>query len=48
MIASYSKKLLFIKDGILETTIEKGERTQKEYYYDIVNANSKESQELFD
>lgn len=48
MIASYSKKLLFIKDGILETTIEKGDRTQKEYYYDIVNANSKESQELFD
>ena len=48
MIASYSKKLLFIKDGELETTIEKGNRTQKEYYYDIVDANSKESQALFE
>lgn len=47
MIASYSKKLLFIKDGELETTIEKQDKTQKEYYYEIVEANSKESQELF-
>ncbi|WP_041140092.1 ABC transporter ATP-binding protein [Beduini massiliensis] len=47
MIASYSKKLLFIKDGELETTIEKLNKTQKEYYYEIVDANSKESQELF-
>lgn len=47
MIASYSKKLLFIKDGELETTIEKKDKTQKEYYYEIVNTNSKESQELF-
>ena len=47
MIASYSKKLLFIKDGELETTIEKENKTQKEYYYEIVDANSKESQVLF-
>ncbi len=47
MIASYSKKLLFIKDGELETTIEKENKTQKEYYYEIVDANSKESQALF-
>lgn len=47
MIASYSKKLLFIKDGVIDATIEKGNKSQKEYYFDIVHTNSKESQELF-
>ncbi|MBS5114243.1 MAG: ABC transporter ATP-binding protein [Erysipelotrichaceae bacterium] len=47
MIASYSKKLLFIKDGELETTIEKGNMSQKEFFYKIVDANSKEQQGLF-
>lgn len=47
MIASYSKKLLFIKDGELETTIEKNDMSQKEFFYKIVDANSKEQQGLF-
>lgn len=47
MIASYSKKLLYIKDGQISDTLEKGELSQKEYFYKIVDINSVESQKLF-
>lgn len=47
MIASYSKKLLYIKDGQISDTLEKGKLTQKEYFYKIVDINSIESQTLF-
>lgn len=46
MIASYSKRLLFIRDGVIDEDIERGSLDQKEYFYKIVQANSKESMEL--
>lgn len=48
MIASYSKKLLFIRDGEIENILERGMLTQKEYFYKIVDITSKESQSLID
>lgn len=47
MIASYSQKLLYIKDGEIEKTIERGDLSQKDYFYKIVDVNSVESQKLF-
>lgn len=47
MIASYSQKLLYIKDGKIDTTIERGDLSQKDYFYKIVDINSVESQKLF-
>ena len=47
MIASYSQKLLYIKDGKIAETIERGDLSQKEYFYKIVDVNSVESQKLF-
>lgn len=47
MIASYSQKLLYIKDGEIAETLEKGDLSQKEYFYKIVDINSHESQKLF-
>lgn len=47
MIASYSSKLLYIQDGIIATTLERGNLSQKEYFYKIVDINSNESQKLF-
>lgn len=47
MIASYSSKLLYIQDGQIEKTIERGNMSQKEYFYKIVDINSHESQKLF-
>lgn len=47
MIASYSKRLLFIRDGKIDEIIDRKSSDQKEYFYQIVQANSKESMELF-
>lgn len=48
MIASYSHKLLYIKDGIIAETVERvGDMSQKDYFYKIVDINSEESQKLF-
>lgn len=46
MIASYSKKTLFIRDGAIDEIIEREGLNQKDYFYKIVQANSKESMEL--
>ncbi|WP_041140094.1 ABC transporter ATP-binding protein [Beduini massiliensis] len=43
-IASYSTKMLRIKDGLIETELEADGMSQKEYFYKIVEANSQESQ----
>lgn len=43
-IASYSTKMLRIKDGLIETEIEADGLSQKEYFYKIIEANSQESQ----
>lgn len=48
MIASYSQKLLYIKDGVIAKKIEKGDLTQKEYFHKIVDVNSAESMSLFE
>ena len=47
MIASYSSKLLYIQDGVIASSIERGDLSQKEYFYKIVDINSNESQKLF-
>lgn len=47
MIASYSSKLLYIKDGMIADRIERKDMSQKEYFYKIVDVNSVESQKLF-
>lgn len=46
-IASYSTKMLRIKDGLIETELTAEGLTQKEYFYKIVEANSQESQLQF-
>lgn len=48
MIASYSSKLLYIKDGVIDAMVERNDMTQKEYFYKIVDINSSETQALFD
>ncbi len=48
MIASYSKKLIFIRDGKIDDMLERGQLSQKEFFYKIVDITSKESQSLFD
>ena len=47
LIASYSSKLLYIKDGMIEYTIHKEALEQKEYFYRIVDINSNEAQSYF-
>ncbi|MCD8028576.1 MAG: ABC transporter ATP-binding protein [Erysipelotrichaceae bacterium] len=47
MIASYSQKLLYIKDGKIEETLERGDLSQKSYFHKIVDVNAAESQKLF-
>lgn len=46
MIASYSSRLVYIKDGIIEQTLIKGHLSQEEYFQKIVELNSRESQRL--
>ena len=46
-IASYSTKMLRIKDGLIETIVEADGLSQKDYFYKIVEANSQESQLAF-
>ncbi|PRR82158.1 Bacitracin export ATP-binding protein BceA [Clostridium vincentii] len=48
MIASYSKKLIFIRDGKVAEILEKDSSTQKEFFYKIVDVTSGESQNLLD
>lgn len=47
MIASYSSKLLYIKDGVIDAMVERKDMTQKEYFYKIVDVNSSDTQALF-
>lgn len=43
-IASYAKKFIFIKDGQISHVLDRGNMTQKEFYYKIVEINNEESQ----
>ena len=47
MIASYTKKLVFLRDGKIEEVIEKSDNDQQKFFYDIVEATSRETQNLF-
>ena len=40
MIASYSKKLLYVHDGKIKMIIERGNQSQQEYFNQIVNINA--------
>lgn len=46
MIASYSSRLVYIKDGYIETELTKGELSQEDYFSRIVEINSAESRVL--
>ncbi len=48
LIASYSSRLVYIKDGTIEQTIEKNEMNQKEYFRIITEINASESKGLLE
>lgn len=48
LIASYAKSLIFLKDGKVNEVISREGRSQKEFFYNIIEVTSKESQILFD
>ena len=43
LVASYSGRLLYIKDGSIEQTLERGDKDQDSYFKRIVEINSEES-----
>ncbi|MEG0276058.1 MAG: ABC transporter ATP-binding protein [Coprobacillus sp.] len=47
MIASYSSRLIYIKDGKIEETVSREGLSQDEYFQRIVDINSLESRKLF-
>lgn len=48
MIASYAKRLLFIRDGKIDTILEHGLLTQKEFYYKIMDVTSHEAMQFLE
>lgn len=46
LIASYSSRLIYIKDGNIETVMERKEMDQDTYFQKIVEINSAESREI--
>ncbi len=46
-IASYSSKLLYLKDGTIEHVLNRENLSQKDYFYKIIDITSKDSQKLF-
>ena len=42
MVASYSQKVLFLRDGVIEHVIEKGDKEQTAYYEEIASFNLKD------
>lgn len=46
LITSYSKRLVYIKDGNIETVLDKGDLSQDAYFQKIVEINSSESREI--
>lgn len=47
MIASYSSRFLYIKDGVIDQTLERNDLKQEDYFYKIVDINSHEMQSMF-
>lgn len=48
MIASYAKRLLFIMDGKIDTILEHGSLTQKEFFYKIMEVTSSEAMQFLE
>ena len=48
LIASYSSRLLYLKDGKIEKELFRKDKTQQEYFKEIVSINSKEMQKMLD
>ena len=46
LITSYANKLIYIRDGMIETELERGTMTQDEFFKAIVDINSAESRGL--
>ena len=43
LIASYSSRFVYIKDGVIESSMERGIMSQKEYFERITEINASES-----
>lgn len=43
MVAAYSDRVVYIKDGEIKSSIMRGDMSQKQYFYEIVKMNSEES-----
>lgn len=46
LITSYSTRVIYIKDGNIEKELSRANKTQDEYFQEIVEINSEESREL--
>lgn len=46
LIASFTTRLVYIKDGNIETVLDKGDMNQDEYFNQIVELNSRESRKF--
>ena len=46
LITSYSSRLIYIRDGNIETVLERGDLSQDEFFQKIVEINSAESREI--
>jgi len=47
LIASYSSRLVYIKDGAIEQVLERGNMGQKDYFEKITEINASESKNVF-
>lgn len=47
MIASYGHRVIFLRDGKIERELVRGDMNQSEFFYKIVEINSKEARMLF-
>ena len=47
MIVSYTTRLVYLRDGSIETVLEKGDMTQKQYFHKIMEVSQNESEEFF-
>ena len=48
MVASYSDRVIYIKDSEIKNGVERGTKEQNEYFYEIVKMNSNESLDILD
>lgn len=47
MIASYSNKLIYVHDGRIQTVIEKNDKSQQDYFNEIVSVNAGDYIKMF-